>query len=233
MKRLQLLKGLTLSTIAVTWTSTLTGCGQVMGFGDPNIKEQTQVVRSASDEVKLISADIRKSDDDRTLKAASYPVDERNRVLLRLSSLKPSSYQILDQQALLLKIETKDADLALAARPALKLCPLTKNWMMLATWSKAHPYKGGGWGAAGGDFESSACLEPLPSNHTSIAKDAEASFCQGDTRLCFDLKPWFETYVRERQTDFGLILINESRTPLWILGDATLQGPSLFWRRLR
>lgn len=211
----------------------LAGCGQVMGFGDPTVKEQTQVVRSASDEVKLISADIRKSEDERTLKAATYPLDERNRVLLRLSSLKPASYQILDQQPLLLKIETKTAELALAARPALKLCPVTKNWMMLATWSKAHPYKGGNWGQPGGDFESAACLEPLPANHVSIAADAEAAFCQGDTRLCFDLKPWFEAYVRERQTDFGLILINDGGTPLFILGDATLQGPSLFWRRLR
>lgn len=211
----------------------LTGCNQALSLGDPNVKEQTQVVRSASDEVKLISADIRKAEDKRTLKAPTYPVDARNRVLMRLSSLKPSSYQILDQQALLLKIETKSQAVAVAARPALKICPLIKNWMMLATWSKAHPYKGGAWTQVGGDYESSACLEPLPANHASIQTDAEAAFCQGDTRICFDLKPWFEAYVRERKTDFGLILVNDGGTPVEILGDATLQGPSLFWRRLR
>lgn len=209
------------------------GCAQPASFGDPSKKEETLVVRSASDEVKLISADIRKPDDERSLKATVYPLDARNRLLLRLSSLKPASLQILDQQPLLLKLEFKSPDLALAARPSLRICPLTKNWMMLATWSKAHPYKGGAWTRAGGDFEDTACLDALPANHASISADAEASFCQGETRLCFDLKPWFEAYVKERRTDFGLILINDGATPLWIHGDATLQGPSLFWRRLR
>jgi hypothetical protein len=205
----------------------------VMGFGDPTQKAETQVVRSASDEVKLISEDVRRGEDPLTLKAATYPVSRRSRLLLRLSSLKPSSYQILDQQVLLLKIEMKTAEIAAQARTAVKLCPVTKNWMMLATWSKAHPYKGGAWGQTGGDFENSACLEPMPANHASITADAEADFCKGDSKLCFDLKPWFEAYVRERQTDFGLILINDSSAAIQVLGDATLQGPSLFWRRLR
>lgn len=210
-----------------------TGCGDIASMGDPNNKIETQVVRAASDEVKMINAAIKKPDDSLTIRAAYYSLSSSSRLLLRLSSLKGQMWKILDQQAMLLKLETKTAEISTRARPLLKICPLIKNWMMLATWTKAHPYRDGAWAQSGGDFEPEACLEALPANHASIASDDEANFCQGATRLCFDLKPWFQSYVRERQVDFGLIVIAETDEPILILGDATLQGPSLLWRRMR
>lgn len=211
----------------------LAGCAGQLSLGDPAKKEDTLVIRSSSDEVKLISPSIIKGEDPRSLKAAIYEISTTSRLLIRLSSLKPNSYNIVDQQPLLLKLEVRNSAIAIRSRPLLKLCPLNKNWMMLATWSKAHPYKGGQWQNAGADFEPEACLEPLPQNHASIAASEEAEYCQGENKICFDLKPWFMAYVRERQTDLGLVLIAATDDPVAVMGDATLQGPSLFWRKMR
>lgn len=214
----------------------LSGCG--MGaFADPNDKASTQVIRTAGDEVKWISTDLKQSESPLSLWASSYKISPTSRLLIRLSSLKGARWQILDQQPLLMKLETRSTEMADQARSSLRLCPLQKNWMMLATWSKAHPYRQGQWSQAGGDLDWQGCLEPLPANHALISHGDEANFCSPSPGsaavLCFDLKPWFSTYVRERDTDFGLILINESAAPVFVQGDSTLGGPSLFWRKFR
>jgi hypothetical protein len=41
----------------------------------------------------------------------------------------------------------------------LELCPLEKNWIMLATWLAAHPFGPGGiWQNAGGDYADDNCI---------------------------------------------------------------------------
>lgn len=223
-------------------TLTISGCGSANLFGNPMDKTQTQVVRVATDEVKLIQEGQKSGISQRSMKLSSYPLAQKSRLLLRLSTLKKESWNILDQQALLLKLEIKPEttpasmsfkEYQAQARAAVKICPVTKNWMMLATWDKAHPYRSGGWNFPGGDFDVESCFASIPTNDPRLANDEEAVFCQGENKLCFDLMPWFQSYIRERQADMGLIVINESSQEIAVMGDATLQGPTVLWRRFR
>lgn len=208
-------------------------CSGLGGFGDPTNKSDTLVVRSATDEVKWISSAVSDARDTISLQSASYRIFNEGRLLVRLSALKNSAPNIIQQQPILFRVQLAEGSDEALARSELKICSLEKNWMMLATWTKAHPYKAGAWKNLGGDFLPENCILPLPSNHASIATAGEAAFCGKEGTLCYDLQDWVQSYVRERGIDNGFILIYDSPTGLRIHGDATTAGPTVFWRKLR
>lgn len=216
--------------ITLLATGSLTACMVPL---DPTVKENTSVVRTAADEVKFISMNITEVQNTESIQATSYAIAKEARLLMRLSALKPNSDNILQEQPILLRIQLRDPAIETDARAKLKICPLDKNWMMFATWKRAHPYSNGIWKKGGGDFRQENCFEALPSNHESISKDGEAVFCGGSGTLCFDLQKWVMSHVRERKIDNGFILINDSDAPILIEGDGGYSGPSLFWRKFR
>ncbi len=197
---------------------------------NPYDKNSTKPTAYKIDQVKYIARDIFDTRDARSVGMPAYTVHENGRMLLRYSGFRGNLGNILTQQAILLRLHAPKEELAFA-RTQLRICPITKNWMTFATWQKAHVLNGGDWSSAGGDFDSGACASVMSENDP-IFNDGreEKTFCAGDTTLCFNLGNWYQSYVQERGTDLGLIVINESAQPISIYGDGSSKYPTVFMR---
>lgn len=210
------------------------GCGNLATPArNPHEKADTRALRFAINEAKLINANISDPRAENTYDAPAYRISTQSRLLMRFSSLRPNATQILSEQPLLLRIElTEGSDIAVA-KAGLKTCPITSDWMLAATWKRAHTYRDGNWRANGGDFDATMCAQALAPDSTALKSEDEALFCSGERVLCFDVSNWMQTYVRERGQDLGLILINEREGFADLHGDNSARGPTLFWRILR
>jgi hypothetical protein len=107
----------------------------------------------------------------------------------------------------------------LAAVASIKACPLKRNWMMAATWKRAHPFsRQGRWSSEGGDYDPAECVA--------------ATATQGDF-AAFDVTPWFVNYVRGRRQNYGLILIHDpGNSATEVSGDASgAYSPRIQWTK--
>lgn len=218
--------------ILMASTIWITACGVKPSAGDPYDKKATKPYAAMMDQVKYINRDIFDAQDGRSIGQLNYSVHETGRVLIRYTAFTRDVHSILTQQPILLRIHVPK-DEAAFARTKLQVCPILKNWMTLATWQKAHVLANGGWSTPGGDFERSACLSVMPEDD-KIFKDGreEREFCAGETALCFNLNSWFQSYVQERRSDFGLLIINETAQPISVSGDGSSKYPTVFLRVL-
>jgi|GEM_PF-6188305 len=84
-----------------------------------------------------------------------------------------------------------------AAASVMQVCPITKNWMMHATWYRAFPHsEAGDWTMPGGDFDTACSKNP------KVERDTMRSLVY----LKFDVTQWFLDYPRGRGIDYGLVL---------------------------
>ena len=175
------------------------------------------------DGVKLIYPSMSKPDASDSFSQATYQVDSNRRLLLRFESFskKASEVVLTEKDGVEIQIgllSGQDKDQAVAS---LKLCPVLKNWMMLATWEMAHPFHSSGrWGKPGSDFDTSECM-------TAVAKPKEGATV---IPLVFNVTPWFRNTVRGRGQDLGLVLIADRA---WeIAGDqSTSYSPRISYRK--
>lgn len=150
---------------------------------------------------------------------SSYTVSPRTRLLLRYEELLQEASDILiteEKQVYLLVTLTDSTQFPTASRN-LKLCPLTTNWSMLATWLTTHPFsEQGKWAKPGGDFSDSACLE-------------FKKFEQNKTG--YNITQWAIDYPRGRTLNYGFILVSE--IPIEVHGDESVShSPRLEFERL-
>lgn len=221
--------------IFVTILSLLTtaGCGPLSfgTHGDPTDVKDTKAKTMATDEVKLIVMGIETPMEKGTYSANTYLLSSTSRLLVRLGAMKSLATDVLDEQPVLLRVAPAQATDVTIARTEIKLCPLLSNWMMYATWKRAHPYRNGEW-LDGGNIDSANCIRALPENSPLLANPEESNFCSSQTYLCFDIRPYLISYVRSRNINYGWALVSDSKA-LEIFGDATLKGPEMFYRQLR
>ena len=176
----------------------------------------------AIDGVKYIAKSISRGDDARTYGQHAYTIDADSRVLLRFESLTAAESKIRSDKPILIRIFTADANDQARAVAILRACPIVKDWMMAATWTAGHPFKGGAW-TDGAALESEDCVQPAPTG--SIAGDCSAAFA-----VCFDVSAWYKAYAIERGINFGHALISASGEPISILGDASpSKSPRIQW----
>lgn len=159
------------------------------------------------DGVKRIAPEITRGDDPTTYTQASYALSPTSRLLLRFESFAEYVGSInADLVDIRMRVAVVDPPKLVDALGALRLCPLIENWMMLATWTHAHPFGGGRWATPGGTHDEAGCVT--------------AAAVPGDTRaLQFDLHQWFLDYARGRAANYGLLLI--ATAPVEILGDTS------------
>lgn len=154
---------------------------------------------------------------------SEYTVGTQKRLLLRLENLGELSGNVVidDTHRMMFELNVvKAADVA-AAKTNLKLCPLQKNWMMLANWTHAHPFPGGSgpWITPGGDYHQAECI--------SIA---ESLLDATPDILKFDVSDWFTHYQQSRGSNFGWVLISET-DGLKVYGDSHIsKAPKLKWQ---
>lgn len=150
----------------------------------------------AFDGVKLLTP-AKGSDDTSTWSQASYLVSPTSHVLLRFESLSSHTGDIDTSAGKTVDVQLSlaDAGQMVLALSELKLCPVTRSWMMLATWELAHPFLGGEkWATAGGDYDAGGCvLGTQVSGSTSAIK--------------YNMTSWYRDYPKGRATNFGLLAI--------------------------
>lgn len=199
---------------------------------DPSDVTATKVETFATDEVKLISSSISDVLAPGTYQSDKYTISGESRLLLRLGNLKSLAREILDEQPVLVRISPVASDRDQAFQHLL-LCPLEANWMMHATWKRAHSYSGGYWKSPGADISWESCLTPLPTDSPIYAEVEEARFCESSRSFCFDIKAHLKAFVRSRGINNGWALVNLHGDPVQIFGDREILGPEVFYRRLR
>jgi hypothetical protein len=172
---------------------------------------------------------------------SSYPISSSQRLLLRFEEIESQLDMFSQSPRVSLSVRLSNAIDATEARESFRLCPLTRNWMMAATWEKAHPYRKGKWDRAGGDFNPSECvraedfrLKEQTDEPSFFSKDGQMIEwdCSDESRLCFDITSWFKKYVAEGEQNFGHILFSDNETAINIIGDLQVaEAPRIHWFR--
>lgn len=175
------------------------------------------------DGVKLIYPSMAKPDASDSFAQATYQIDANRRLLLRFESFsrKASEVVLTEKEGVEIQVGLLAGQDPTQAVASLKLCPILKNWMMLATWDAAHPFHSSGrWSKPGGDYDVSECMS------------AQAKPKEGATviPLVFNVTSWFRNTVRGRGQDLGLVLIADRS---WeIAGDqSTSYSPRISYRK--
>lgn len=214
----------------------LSGCGDLsssMGNGQPDAgQEKAQPI----DAVKMISPSIGDPRDARAMNQRSYWISMEGRLLLRFESLTSALPRIMADKPVRLRIFATDDANKQKGLASLRLCPITKNWMMLATWEAGFPAKGGGW-TPGGQIELDDCVspeapitKPVPPVANVISAGSVALQCNDPLAICFDVSSWFSNYVLQTGQNFGLALISFDGQAVQVVGDASgSRGPRMHW----
>lgn len=204
--------------ICITLLMTLCGCG--FDYGSKEDVPPKEVI-SAIDEAKLISTSIEDGRDPQSYWQRAYTISPESRLLVRYQKLKEKMSGIRDDKLVIFRIHLIDPNQVADARANMKICPVTKNWMMKATWKRAHPYKGGEW-TPGGEVESAKCI----SSSSDLASTID--ICKETGALCFDVHNWYHNYLLEQDLNYGMILISDM--PIAIYGEISGSlGPRLHW----
>lgn len=211
-------------------TNLITSCGSVLPL-DPSVVSNTDLKKAAFREVKLIRSDITDSQNPETLKSSTYHIGPNSRLLLRFSELQNVDPEIINLYPVVIKVSLSGPS-SQESQKALSLCPISKNWMMLATWQYAHPYKYGNWESDGGDIFSEMCVGILSPSELDKLNAEEKTQCN-ENSLCFDIRPLLENLYRINKLNYGFILINNHQEGLMIHGDNSVLQPLILWRRLK
>lgn len=171
--------------------------------------------------VKLIRPDITEGDDARTMLQSQYFISNSSRLLLRFEEFlsKVDTISLGSGHKVNVFITVDGSTDVNQAKTDLVLCPILKNWMMHATWNRAHPFSASGaWNSPGGDYSSSECIT--------------ATTNAGDT-LQFDITSWVINYAIGRNQNYGLLLIPNSASTFGILGDSDgAKSPRIEWTKI-
>ncbi len=152
------------------------------------------------DAIKLIAKEIEDGTDVNTYSQKRYLVNYDRRILMRFESLSAHEKEVDVTKPLKLVIAITGDDRA-SQIGYLTVCPIDRDWMMLATWKNAHPFGiEGKWAEEGGDYEYLGCMTG------TLLKDYP------DQKTCtleFDVSRWFAVYPRGKQINYGLMLLSK------------------------
>jgi len=172
-------------------------------FYDPTPPIAT--MQMSMDGVKLIIQGEKRGDLAQLVNQSSYLLAEDRRLLIRFETFSYEVEQIsVEGSNKVWVVVTPLATESLTdAQGSLRLCPIIRPWMMLATWDQGHPFGfQGTWETPGGDFDVGGCITPEIFETQSLR---------------FDATTWFIQYPRGRSENFGFLLM--STVPVTIHGD--------------
>ena len=199
--------------------------------------------------IKLISKDISDPKDESTFNQDFYTLGPGRRLLIKSDQLDILASDIIVDSyfVMALEIYTDSNEWSEEDLQGLKLCSLTKNWMYMATWTKAHSFSKPEWSRPGGDFSESDCISvsggfdsaditvPQPNKNKSEDKSAveadpgsqSSEVASSFFRLQFNVTQWFLNQVKASHTNYGFVLISEKPIPIW--GGLGQHAPSTKW----
>jgi hypothetical protein len=202
---------------------------EVLSIGEPEVKEADSI--HGVNGVKYISPSVNDPRDSSTLNQLTYklPYNDSGRLLMRLENLQGFTDGIIvdESHRVYLTIGIQNNSI-LEADTSLRICPLHKNWMMLATWDYAHPFPGNGrWDRPGGDIVESNCI----SGRQLYLQDGSEFYQNNSFKdlVFFDVTDWYIRYSGNKE-NFGFALLNDAHE-ITIRGDADgSNGPRLRWK---
>ncbi|MCF8060220.1 MAG: hypothetical protein K9K67_13045 [Bacteriovoracaceae bacterium] len=218
------MKVIILKRLFILITLPLLSCGKIF---DPSVDQAdvfTKEVRSLNG-VKLIKPSLTTANNSDSYQQQVYNLGPQGRLLLRLENLSELSGGVViqDEKRMYFQVTPFANQDLTAIRNGVNLCPLTRNWMMLATWFNAHPFPGGtgAWNSPGGDYLESECITAeIPSEELS------------EDKIYFDVSDWFVQYNQSRGQNYGWVIT--SIETLVIYGDSHLNfAPKLIWQIVR
>jgi len=186
----------------------LTGCELKFANG------ATATRQVSLDGVKLIAADISNSSDTTTMGQSRYKIANARRLLLRFEDLSKRAMDINVAADKKVELHTYCLDYPTCNTDAvteLKLCPVTREWMMLATWNYAHPFGLGAWQHPGGDYDEDGCLSPISEAIDPLATEPAP--------VKFNIKNWVVDYAQGRKKNDGWVLVPESQAVFEVHGE--------------
>lgn len=179
------------------------------GLGEP-----VEVVH-AIDSVKLISPSITTPGDPSTFLQDRYSLTDSRRLLLRFEKLRDFKDGVLTHgRKIQVKLTVTDQAQASVASDQLRLCFMSRSWMMGATWHRASPFGGDSerWSREGGDY--GECIR---------GEAAQAV-------LVFDVTTWFIQYPGDFNTNYGFILMTAGSVPVEVYGENLPSvSPKMVW----
>lgn len=195
-------------------------CGPISNFTSA---DETKETVFAVDGVKLISSNILRGDDEATFGQRRYTIDSSSRLLLRFESLSAAQARIKTTQPIVIRVVADSASEKTKALTSLKACPLVRDWMMAATWTAAHPFKGGEW-AQGSALADDDCVSAMASGTGPAACTSEGN------AVCFDITAWYRSFLVEQGINFGHALVSADGQSVSLVGDAAgSRGPRIHW----
>jgi hypothetical protein len=114
----------------------------------------------ASTTIKWINSNVSRHDEPASFGQEQYQIDENSNLLIKADDLSRDNYSwnVDDKFRMIFRVYLKNKELDLSSLEKVRLCPLLKDWMIYATWKKAHPFQGGDWSREGGDYSEDSCL---------------------------------------------------------------------------
>lgn len=219
-------RGKNLACRFARWASLLSvgflglGC-EVSGWSPSPSVNPPQEKAFAIDAVKLIRSDIERGDEASTFGQSVYGLGSQARLLLRYEKLSEKK-GILGTQPLKLRVFGVTAGDVAAMRAEGKVCPIASPWMMLATWTAGHPWRGGEW-FPGGNLDQNECIVADTPTSDGLCADPGA--------VCFDLTRWYKIWILERPDsprNFGFALV--TGVPFSLYGETmAAKAPRIQW----
>jgi len=202
-------------------SSVLFSCGDMSldeGSSD-NLYEQRQYATG----IKLISTNITNPRAENTMNQSLYTLSSTSRLLVRLEGIdKRTGNAVVDQEKrMFMAISSSDFEENKETYSSkIEVCPISKNWMMLATWNQAHPFpdSNGKWKKKGGDYAEEDCVT------------ADLSYPDGrEDSLYFDVSDWYVYYVQSHKKNYGLVIKVDGEVEIFGEED-TLRAPRFIWQ---
>lgn len=205
----------------------LSGCELYVGDQPRTPIEEPQTY--SMDGVKFITPGITNGDSAGTYNQPTYTISDAGRLLMRFESLSSKLDQISlsDGRRISVDVALPSGSDATAAISSLQVCPILKNWMMLATWTRAFPMPAGSWSRDGGDYDDAGCVRGELSEKSGVTKTRSAT----DPQIVrFDVTQWFVDYVKGRAENYGLVLLSGNGGAVTVIGDADgTYSPRINW----
>lgn len=181
-------------------------CGDLYQETDDDIIEtKYEKINNIKNHIKLISPSITNSIDPATAHQYSYRLNKSSRLLVKLIGYNEKQADAIvndeNKAYIVLKIKNYVAE----DEKHIKICPLTSNWAINATWDYylRHRFSSRRWRNAGGDFAEDSCLEGT---------------LQTDNALYFEVNDWILNYRNSITENFGFIVTASKNIEIY--GDA-------------
>ena len=217
-----------LRKIALLVCLTLTACGDLKLHAGPADESKETIM--AIDGVKYISSAIGDGASHETYEQRSYRIGPEARLLMRFESLQSVAGKVQANKPVQIRVILLEGIDAGTARSQLTICPIRRDWNMLASWQRAHPWKGGGWTTAGGDLETEDCASAEPQEAPPAT--GSSAPCSDSSTLCFGLNSWFNNYVLQRDLNYGVALISKGEQSYQVYGDGSgAKAPRIYWQQ--